>query len=562
MSTSFALGWIARQVNEPTLPAPMLKTPAADRFGSLWPLVQVASVLPVEFDANLLAGILAMDEAKLKPLIVDAQHLGGLVAGLDDSYSVPPEVKSAAYADIPAENRRKLHRRTEEALSQRHPVTNQATSRIAHQFEMAEDVRAAFDWWVRASKGVIEDAAPELATQHLERALALSLAAGASEIAAENKLVALRLLGPLLAQLKGSGSKDVAAVYAHCLEIAERMTGSTSAIEFDVLWGLSACILVHGRVETAGEMNQRLVTTARASGNETQILLATRLRGLAALLSGELDAALVDFRAVQVICDATDYTPLRFTHASDQSAIARAHQSWAEAMAGDPDASAHSHTEALDQAEQLQHPHTSAHVLCVLAARAQTLGLRSIAAPLANAALTIARQQRFAYWEAWAEIILAWNEGLRGSKTSGARIDRAIQAYRDTGAGQALPYAYHLRASLAIAAGDFATAIAAADAGPAFAQAYGIAMFQPTLLLDKAEATADLADKHALIAEAGAIAHNQNAHLYVHRAAALSENAAARCARDVTQWQYGAPSSKFKNLSFGPAERQVSLCTE
>lgn len=544
MSTSFALDWIARQVgvSEPQDPRSDANEMAA-HFGILWPLLQVASIFPKGFDVDLLAGILAMDGAKLHPLLTDAKQRGGLTLAAD-GYHVPPGIQATAYADTPAQVRHALHRRAAETLNQRGPATSEDASCIAHQFEKAEDAQAAFNWWMTAARGAIEDGIPECATPYLERALALSLTGGASQTAA-NKLAAVRLLGPLLAQLKGSGSDDVAAVYAHCLEIAEGLTGSAPAIEFDVLWGLNACILVHGRIETAGEMSRRLLAAGRTAGNETQVLLATRLRGLAALLSGELDAALVDFRAVKSICETTDYTHLRFTHASDQSAIARAHQAWAEAIAGDPDASAHSHNMALDQAEQLQHPHTSAHVMCVLAARAQTLGLRRIAAPLANAALTIARQQRFAYWEAWAEIILAWNEGLRGVDTSGARIDHAIRAYRDTGAGQALPYAHHLRASVAIAAGDFAAAIAAADAGLAFSEAYGVTLFQAALLLDKAEATADLAEQHALFSEAAAIARNQGAEFYVRRSAILRSTAGARCEKDVTQWQYRLPPVKI-----------------
>lgn len=527
MSTTFTLDWIASQLDGSSENTSSSRpSTLSSQFGPLWPLIKAASILSDPIEAALLADVLSMDVTRLHPYLADLELLGAVTVSAEHHYCICPVIRPAAYAEIASRQRKVLHLRAAEALILRKPKGGEAAFRIAQHFEMAEHAQSAFDWWINAAREAIEDAAPDFATQYLERALSLSLASG-SNIAAEGKLVALRLLGPLLAQLKGSGSHDVAAVYAHCLEIAEGLPGSGSHIEFDVLWGLNACILVHGRIETAGELSQRLIHAARAAGSDKQLLLATRLRGLARLLSGALAPALGDFRDVKQLCETTDYTPLRFSYASDQSAIARAHQAWAEAIAGELDASETSHMEALEQAERLEHPHTSAHVMCVLAARAQMLGLRSIAAPLANAARTVARRHKFAYWEAWAEIILGWHGAVRAVQTSGARIDRAILAYRETGAGQALPYAQHLRASVALSAGDFATAIAAADAGLAFSDAYGVLLFKAALLLDKAQATACDAERQLLISLAATVAGQQGAGLYEIRAASMRNNATA-----------------------------------
>ncbi len=528
MSIHFALDWIALQVNgSASQPAKDDSSTNPPPFGRLWPLIKAASILGDAIDPAILANMLNMDATRLQPHLADLERLGGLSRSQEQLYLVEPAMRPTAYADIALRTRKALHSRAADALILRASIARETASDIAHHLEKAERPQPSFEWWIIAAQRAIQGAAPESAVQHIERALALALAPG-SEIAPERKLAALRLLGPLLAQLKGSGSDDVAAVYAQCLEIAESLPGSGSPIEFDVLWGLNACILVHGRIETARELSQRLVRAASAVGNDTQLLLATRLRGLAELLSGALVPAISDFRTVKQLCDTTDHTALRFSHASDQSAIARAHQAWAEAIAGEFNASEHSHNQALDQAAGLEHPHTSAHVMCVLAARAQMLGLRSTATPLANAARTIARQHRFAYWEAWAEIILGWHGGQRGDRTSGTRIDRAILAYRETGAGQALPYAHHLRASVAIAARDFPTALASANAGLAFSQAYGVLLFKAALLLDKAEATACVEERQRLVTSAITVARHQGAGLFEARAASIRDNDAVR----------------------------------
>ncbi len=526
MPTDFALGWIANQVAGLSPQSVITVTPAAQsEIGHLSPLAKAASVLGENIDAALLAHILNMDVAQLRPLLTEWEMRGGVIRVKDHYRFTEPHLRITAYANVATPARQVLHLRAADALS-RHAASFQPVpaDEIAHHYQAAGQSRSAFGWWQTAADCAVKDGSPEAAIGHLERAIALC-AAERPAVPPEDELAVLRVLGPLLAQIKGSGSREVAAIYARCLEIADGLQNTGSPAAFDVLWGLNACILVHGRIATARGLSKRLT---RAAGNDTQMLMATRLQGLASLLAGDIASALVDFRSVKQLYEKGDHAGLRFRYASDQGAVARAHQAWAEAIAGEASASEHSSNEALKQAERLQHPHTSAHVMCVLAARAQTLAQRNTAGPLANAGRTIARQHKFPYWEAWADIILGWHDGQRIPEIGAARIDRAIHAYRCTGAGQALPYAHLLRAGVALATGDHTTVITAADEGLALSKASGVFLFDAEILLIKSQAMEPGPGRQALVARAASIAHAQGARLFEARAVAIRDGRGAR----------------------------------
>ena len=519
MRQTFSSDWIAQQIgctqSSITDAEPLENGAGLPEFT---PLAKAASVLGDEIDAGLLASILNMDLAQLQPLLTHWALDGGITQTANRYRFTQPHIRLAAYAAIASDLRQTLHSRAADALSQRSRSMSVATAeQIANHLECAARPQAAFSWWMKAAEYAGRDEPLGVAAGFLERAIAVS-AAHPSLIAPEDELSALQTLGPLLAQSKGSGSGEVARVYERCLEIADGMQRAGSGSAFDVLWGLNACILVQGRIATASELSARLVGAAQHAGDETQVLLATRLRALTHLLAGNLNQALADFEVVKELSETGDHANLRFRYASDQRAVSRSHQAWAEAISGATAASERSHQQALQFAQDLQHPHTSAHVMCVLAARAQTLDNRMAAAPLANAGRTIARLHRFPYWEAWAELILGWHDAAKDARQAIARIDGAIEAYQRTGAGQALPYAHLLRASVAHAAGWASMAIASADAGLAHSDAYGVALFKVELLLLKAKAMPNNDAQRVIVEQAIETARAQGARLFETRA--------------------------------------------
>ena len=523
MTIDFALDWIRRKV-----------APDEPRGSDTAVIALAASVMGDPIDAQLLASILDMDLRQLLPCLdmgVAAELLHAPRSGAAGTYQVADaEALAAAHHDMPFATRAALHQRAAEYLkSASVPSTSDQAARIATHHVAAAMWDQAFQSWLLATERAIEEAQGVLAVAHLERALAICRTHPGA-ISRLSELSALSLLGPLVAQLNGSGADAVIGVYARCLEITDELPDVDQSAHFDILWGLNASILVHGRIETAREMGARLLSSARGAEDVTKILLATRLQGLGSLLAGEIGQAIGNFNTVEQLYDAKHHAPLRFRYASDQAAVAFAHKAWAQAIAGEFDASERTSEAALDLARLLRHAHTSAHVTCVLAARAQTLRMRDRAAPLAFAGLTLARQFGFAYWEAWAEIVLGWHDGEGDPDAGIARIATAIAAYRRTGAGQALPFAQLLVAGLHHAAGDRTAAVQASNAALDYSEAFGIRLFQSEILRTKAQAVARSRERSALLEAAIATARRQGARLFEVRASLVlqgKDNAAS-----------------------------------
>src|SRR5690606_25985000 len=146
---------------------------------------------------------------------------------------------------------------------------------------------------------------------------------------------------------------------------------------------------------------------------------------------------------------------------------------------------------ALAPSSRLPHPHTSAHVLRVLAALAQTPGDQATASALAYAGRTIAERHEFPYWVAWADIILGWSQrqaGDLGYEEAIQQIENAIRAYRRTGAAQALPYALLLLADVALAYDRPHRALSAVTEGWQLAERYGLMLYASELLRIRAVA--------------------------------------------------------------------------
>lgn len=488
MSTEFVLDWIERKVG--LTPAARLLASDLGKLAAFEPLVIAAAVFFGEVDGPVLADLLEIDHRQLSARLDMLADHGVLVARPPPARAryafASATLRHKAYATLAGSTSADLHRKIAQLLAERTSAPGpDAAAEIARQWQAGGDGQQAAHWWRTASAGAAAQACLPLAMEYLDHALAICRAPQ-FQLSPHQELLTLSALGPLQAQLTGSGSNEVAAIYARCQEIAETYAEPEAAAKFDVLWGLAACILVHGRVGTALELCEHLLRSAAATGDSRHLLLSSRLKGLGQLLAGELPAAMATLADVIRQYDFDTHADLRLRYASDQAALALAHLAWAQTLAGDLEASERSSDAALEQVQMLNHPHTSAHVICVLAARAQTLNLRRDAAVLATGGLALARHYHYPYWQAWAEIILGWHEGGRNPSAGAARIDGAIIAYQRTGAGQALPYAHLLRAALALGNGQRTMAIAAADQALASGAAHGVTMFDADILRIKA----------------------------------------------------------------------------
>jgi tetratricopeptide (TPR) repeat protein len=280
-------------------------------------------------------------------------------------------------------------------------------------------------------------------------------------------------------------------------------------------------------------------------------MLAQRMHAVAKLLSGAIGEAIDLYCMALQRYDQARHGTLRFGHASDQGAVAHAHLTWALAIAGQhEEAQAHSRA-ALKLAGRLDHPHTSAHVVCVLAAAAQILGERGIAAALGVAGRALGNRHDFPYWSAWAGLVLGWVEGARTPDKAALRITEAIDAYRATGARQALPYGYLLLGCILLRARRAEGALEALERAWSIGERHELRLYAAEILRLRARAEARLgADRGrvaALLEQAVHLARGQGALTFAARA--------ERTARRLTGKQGGEPPAH----AIKPATGQASL---
>lgn len=493
-----------------------------DGLGELKPLAQAAAVIGREFDAATLAHVLQLDRNRLSESLLGLVAHGLLEpvpgAGAGVFRFTHALLRDAAYASVLKSRRRELHQRVADILAL-DPTAEHEPEILAEHYAAAGDNKGAFTWWHKAGVRAAEISAVRGSVQHLKRALAIR-ARDPEAGRPDEEIEILRLLGIQLAALKGNGAPEVIDTLQRCLDLSRKVADHRGY--FDALWALHSCYLVRGDVNQALKIGEQLTANADRNGPEERRLRAHRMQGLALMLGGRLEEAFRHYRIVLEIYREDEHAALRFRHASDQGALSYAHLAWGQAIAGRQEESDRNAEAALALASRLQHPHTSAHVLCVLAARAQTIGLRQTASALAFAGKTLGERHEFPYWSAWADIILGWTEGNRPG--GGIElIEAAIRAYRRTGAAQALPYALLLLAESALASNRPRQALAACEKGWQLANQNGLTLYASELLRVRAVAELRLGSPPTrvveLAAEAEIIASNQGAVTFRSRAA-------------------------------------------
>jgi hypothetical protein len=422
-----------------------------DALGERKPLAQAAAVAGRDFDVRALAAALEMDPASLAAHL-DCLAESGIIARQSHHIYRFSHCLLHEWArnSLPEVQRRLLHRKIAEALSLGYPrITGVKPEVVAAHFLDAGDLRGAFNWWRHAAERAIEIASSNVAAVNLRRALSAKAERSQSFTVLE-EIELLNLLGVQLTQLRGGAAPETITTYERALDLAAKVPSVCPQLRFDLSWGLDSCHIARGDIGRALVIGEDLLAIAAAQASEERLMLARRMHAVAKLLSGAVEDAIHLYSIVLARYEQSRDGALRFGYASDQGAVAHAHLAWALAIAGrSPAAVAHARA-ALALAGRLDHAHTSTHVVCVLATAMQILDDPRTASALAIAGKALSNRHDFPYWSAWAGLVLGWIEGCRKPEQGMRMIEQSIDAYRSTGAEQALPYGYLLLAQASL----------------------------------------------------------------------------------------------------------------
>lgn len=405
---------------------------------------------------------------------------------------------------------------TERQLADPERPTFRRVSAVARFAERSGEQQLAVDWWQKAAAISSEDGLFSVSIRCLERARALSLTMDDAEQTG-------RILSKLAGQLGAvRGNAHPTVVEAYRTALAQGGRSADHVQRFDILFGLQASHLVRGEIAEAQQIGERLFTTGLSDGG--RYCLAHRLSGLTSFLAGDLGAAVAHYHQALAHYHPERDPPLRFRYASDQRALALAGLAWAEALLDRTALSDLRAREARLYAHMLGHAHTHAHVASVLAVRAQTLGRADEAADLAETAYKISSDHGFAYWKAWATVVMGWHASKGDGARGLAQIEQGLHDYLATGALQAMPLLLLFKADALIATGDLARAGVALARAERFTRRGGVAVFRSEVLRSAALVAREAdgtASAMKLARKAYRIASEADADLLCRRAVAL-----------------------------------------
>lgn len=433
------------------------------RLSSHPEVAQLAATLGREFDYELLAAVVTVDEPTLRA------ELAALVsAGILHVKGQPPQstysfkhalLEEALRGSVDEPKRRQFHRRVAEAMEAR--LTSAVETQpdlLAHHFTEAGVIDKAVGYCLKAGLRSRDRFAQAEAISHFTQGLKLL---ELLEPSSERDLRELELLGPLgtaYIASRGYGAPEVGAVFSRARELCERV-GQTPQL-FAMMWGNFAFHIVRGDLRTCAELADEAVAFGERRNDPGMLMEALFLQGVTRLYRG-------DFAGAREVCaraiagyDDRERTAFWAAHLGEDAGVThRCYLALALWHLGFPDQALRLNREMLELARVINHPFSLEYALhhtgwlcqhCRLGVQAQAAG---------DEQLQLATEQGFDFWHASGTLYVAAGMLLQGHREQGlALLQKGLEAYRATGAGLALPYYLSLLMEVCTQTGRFAEA--------------------------------------------------------------------------------------------------------
>jgi class 3 adenylate cyclase/predicted ATPase len=423
-----------------------------DHLAPVKELAQVAACIGREFDHELLAAVSSLQGAALD------EGLAKLVqSGLISRRGLPPHatyvfkhalIQDAAYATLLRSRLAEIHGRIATALEARFSelLTRQPELLARHLTEAGLTERAA-DWWLRAGQLASARSASREAIGHLTKSLAMNEKLPPTEERLRRELeVQIALTAPLFAT-KGFAAPEASGVCARAQQLA-RQLGRRDHLA-TALQNLCYVAQVRGDLRHMRELSAEILTLVEQG--DDPVLQADAYQGSARALFhlGKHASARDHLKTARSKIEFVSDPARAFTHGANLRVFECAYAAHVDWHLGYPDRALGISQEAIRIARRLDHPLSLAIALDYAAMLHQFRREPSEVRDHAKAAVAICTEHEFAYYRAWATILLGWATAEQGDLEQGITgILSGVQDLRDTGASLRLPYYLCLLAGL------------------------------------------------------------------------------------------------------------------
>jgi predicted ATPase len=438
---------------ELTGPLPPLAIPATlhdslmarlDRLAAVKGMAQLGATLGREFSYELLQAISPWDEDILQrglQQLVTAEFLY--------QQGLPPQamylfkhalIQEAAYQSLLRSTRQQYHQHIAQVLEARFPaICETQPELLAHHSTEAGLHEQAIGYWQKAGQRAIERSANLEAIAHLTTGLKVLKMLPDTPQRTQQELTLHTALGVPLRATKGLAAPEVGQVYARARELCQQVEETPQL--FPVLRGLWEFYELQGELQTARELGEQLLTLAQRIGEVELRLVAHNVLGDTFIWLGEFAVAREHLEQGLALYHPQQHRSHAFLYGYDSGVHCLSFGAWALWYLGCPDQALRRIHEALTLAQELSHPFSLAFALAFAAWLHQLRREGQAAQEWAEAAIALATDQGFPFWESWGTVLRGWALAEQGQSAEGiAQMGQGIAAWRATGAELQRPY--------------------------------------------------------------------------------------------------------------------------
>jgi class 3 adenylate cyclase/predicted ATPase len=440
-------------------------------------VAQLAAVVGREFTYDLVKGIAPQDEETLQA------GLEQLVAAeLLYQRGRPPRaryvfkhalIQDAAYASLLKSTRQQIHQRTAQVIEAQFPemVATQPELLARHLTEAGRPAQAV-GYWQRAGERAMARSAHLEAISHLTTGLAVLQTLPETAERIQQELLLQITLGPALMMTRGFAAPEAERVYARARALCQRV-GETPQL-FSVLRGLWQFYNGRGEYQTARELGEQCLQLAQ-QGHDTALLLeAHHTLWTTRLLLGELRLAQTHLEQSLALYDPQQHRALAVLYGHDPIVCCHGVAAVTLWLLGYPDQALRQLHAAHALAQEVAHPSSLAFARMLTAIAYQLRRETDAAHEQAEALITLATEQGFAFFLAIGGILREATRttlGQRGQQIG--EIRQNLAAVRETGSTLWKPYFLALLADVYVQEGQVEAGLATVAEAQAAMQATG-----------------------------------------------------------------------------------------
>jgi class 3 adenylate cyclase/tetratricopeptide (TPR) repeat protein len=384
-------------------------------------VAQTASVFGHEFTAGLLAKIPSLQRIDNIRGAVDQLLNAGLVAksegGGEDAFIFRHSVfRDVAYASLLRSTRRVLHAEIAAVLVEA-GLAQVVPDVIAYHLTEAGKPGEAVPYWTAAGLQSMERSATAEAFTHFSKGLSLMRQLPDGTETQEMEL-ALRVgFGGVASAIEGYSAQDIEENYGRMLALASSLDRPRES--FRAHLGLGAFYEVGGKLEKSQKHCDECLRSAKASGDEDELLHAHRLLGEVNFFKGEFQESCDHFEAALSYYDAADHLRLIRALGDDPGVLSHMYHALSLWFLGFPERAEASCRLGLRLASKLGHAFSSAQADFYASWLYAFERDFSRAKTYAERAIDVSKAQQFALVLGCSQVIRGWAMAQLGEQAAG-----------------------------------------------------------------------------------------------------------------------------------------------